>query len=287
MFRQEERTEPVRLGRLKDNQYEEGTIMTQRSPEVSIKSDVLVWARESIGRSIGQVAGRLHVSENLVTRWESGDKNPTLNQVRTLAGYYKRPLAAFFLPEPPEEPPPPKDFRTLPGEDTLPLSPKTRLALRRARRLQSLTKELNGDLPGHIADRIGSASLSDDPESLAAEVRNRFGVTSQVQFGWEKDIEALDQWREQVERQGVLVFQMSWPLEDARAFSIADGDIPVIVPSEPESFPSSMSSATFSSEREGYVTPSEDCCGQLVVQTLTPRTFVLWRYSATISRVHS
>lgn len=229
MFKQEERTEPVRLNRLKDSQYEEGTIMTQRSPEVSIKSDVLVWARESIGRNIGQVAGRLHVSENLVTRWESRDENPTLNQVRTLAGYYKRPLAAFFLPEPPEEPPPPKDFRTLPGEDTLPLSPKTRLALRRARRLQSLTKELNGDLPGHIADRIGGASLSDDPESLAAEVRNRFGVTSQVQFGWEKDIEALDQWREQVERQGVLVFQMSWPLEEARAFSITDGDIPVIV----------------------------------------------------------
>ncbi|MCK4445179.1 MAG: ImmA/IrrE family metallo-endopeptidase, partial [Thermoplasmata archaeon] len=188
-----------------------------------------VWARESIGRSVGQVASRLHVSENLVTRWESGEKSPTLNQVRTLAGYYKRPLAAFFLPEPPEEPPLPKDYRTLPGEDILPLSPKTRLALRRARRLQCLTKELNGDFPGLIAYRIGGANLSDDPESLAAEVRNRFGVTSQVQFAWEKDSDALDQWRRHVEDQGVLVFQMSWPLEEARAFSISEGDIPVIV----------------------------------------------------------
>lgn len=203
--------------------------MTRRSPEVSIKSDVLVWARKSIGRSVGEVASRLHVNENLVMRWESGEKNPTLNQVRTLAGYYKRPLAAFFLPEPPEEPPLPKDFRTLPGEDILPLSPKTRLALRRARRLQSLTKELNPDFPGDIAARIGRASLSDDPDSLAAEVRNQFGVTSQVQFGWEKDSDALDEWRKRVEDQGVLVFQMSWPLEEARAFSIAEGDIPVIV----------------------------------------------------------
>ena len=201
----------------------------RKSPKVSVKSEVLVWARESIGRNVREVANRLNVSEDLVRGWESGEKDPRLTQIKTLATYYKRPLAAFFLPEPPEESPLPRDFRTLPGEDALPLSSKTRLALRRARRLQSLTKEMREKGVGDVADGIGRARLSDDPETLATKVREHFGVTQRTRLAWKKDVDALNQWKGHVESQGALVLQLTWPLEEARAFSITDGDIPVIV----------------------------------------------------------
>jgi Zn-dependent peptidase ImmA (M78 family)/DNA-binding XRE family transcriptional regulator len=203
--------------------------MPRKSFEVIIEPKILVWARESIGRNIEEVANRLHVSENLVKRWESGEKNPTLTQVKTLAIYYKRPLAAFFLPEPPEELSLPKDFRTLSGENPLPLSPKTRLAMRRARRLQSLAMELEGELHKDIVIHIGHVSLSDDPEVLATKVRKHLGVSIESQFGWRKDNDAFNQWKKSIENLGVFVFQIPMPLEEVRAFSMTDGEIPVII----------------------------------------------------------
>lgn len=203
--------------------------MPRVSPKVSVRPEVLVWARKTIGRDIAEVAKRLNVSEDLVREWESGEKDPRLAQIRTLATYYKRPLAAFFLPEPPEEPPLPRDFRTLPGEDSLPLSDKTRLALRRARRLQTLAVQLGEEPTRDITEGIGRVRLSDDPEGLAARVRERFGVTTRTRTTWKKQSDALNQWKAHVENQGAMVLQMPWPLEEARAFSIADGDIPVIV----------------------------------------------------------
>jgi Zn-dependent peptidase ImmA (M78 family) len=196
---------------------------------VSVKPEVLVWARKTIGRDIEEVAKRLNVSEDLVRGWESGEKDPRLAQIKILATYYKRPLAAFFLPEPPQEPPLPKDFRTLPSEDALPLSDKTRLALRRARRLQSLAIQLGEERPRDITEGIGRARLSDDPEDLAVGVRERFRITLRTRTTWKKASDAFNQWKARVEDQGAMVLQMPWPLEEARAFSIVDGETPVIV----------------------------------------------------------
>ena len=203
--------------------------MPRKSLEVNVKPKVLIWARESIGRTIEDVATRLNVSEKLVEMWESGEKNPTLNQVKTLSTYYKRPLAVFFLTEPPKESPLPKDFRTLPGEGVLPISPKTRLAIRRARRLQALTKELKGEFHTDIVRNIGRVTLSKDPENLAIKIRKLLNISTQAQFSWEKHTDALDQWKKSIENLNVLVFQMSMPLEELRAFSLTDGDIPVII----------------------------------------------------------
>jgi len=50
--------------------------MPHKSFEVYVEPKVLVWARESMGRNIEEVANRLHVSNDLVKRWESGGKKP-------------------------------------------------------------------------------------------------------------------------------------------------------------------------------------------------------------------
>ena len=162
-------------------------------------------------------------------QWEAGQQQPTLHQVKALARFYKRPLAAFFLPNPPEELSLPHDFRTLPDENEIPLSPKTRLAMRQARRLQSIASELKEDNDGDFHARIEHAEISDDPEALACKVRELLDVSLEEQLSWEKDSDAMDMWKKSVERLDILVFQMSMPLEEARAFSFTDGGLPVIV----------------------------------------------------------
>ena len=204
--------------------------MPRKSLEVVVEPRVLIWARESIGMNIEEVAKRLNTSEDTVSKWESGQKKPTLIQLEKLARtIYKRPLAAFFLSEPPKEPPLPKDFRTLPLDKRKPLSPETRLAIRRARRLQSLASELAASLARKIVPQIGRASLSDNPEVVASSVRTQLGVEIQTQFDWKKETEALDEWKKAIEKSGILVFQIGIPLEETRGFSLTESEFPAIV----------------------------------------------------------
>ncbi len=203
--------------------------MPHKSLEVSVEPKVLIWARKSIGRNIEEVAKRLKVSENTVASWELGQKKPTLVQLEKLAKtIYKRPLAAFFLPSPPTEPAPPTDFRTLPADREIPFSSKTRLAIRRAQRLQSLATELKGTITKETF-KIGSISLSDDPEEVAIEIRNDLKIDAQTQFHWKDESITLNEWKKVLENRGILVFQLSMPIEETRGFSLIENKIPAIV----------------------------------------------------------
>lgn len=200
-----------------------------KSFEVHVEPSVLKWARITAGWTVDDIGAKLHKSGRLVESWESGDGNPTLHQLVSLADYYKRPLAALLLPEPPEEPPLPHDFRSLQVGKVSEITPKTRFAMRRARRLQSIAKDLIEETPIDISQRIGNATISDNPESLAQKIRGVLGIEIQVQMGWKDTKEALNQWIYSIEALEILVFQMSIPIEDARAFSLFDNEIPVIV----------------------------------------------------------
>lgn len=204
--------------------------MPHKSLEVTVEPKVLIWARESMGLSKPEVAKKLKASEDTVSKWESGQKRPTLIYLEQLARtIYKRPLAAFFLPEPPKDLPFPKDFRSLPPDERKPFSPKTHLAIRRARRLQSLAAELAKSLNREPILKIGRATLSANPEAVANRVRKQLGVELQTQFGWANENEALNEWGKAVEKVGILVFQIGMPIEETRGFSLTEGEFPAIV----------------------------------------------------------
>ncbi len=207
-------------------------MMSRKSFEVDIEPGVLVWARESIGMDVAEIAERLNLSEKMIRKWESGQVRPTIAQIKKLAGVYKRPLAAFFLPEPPEEPLVPNDFRTLPEERRKPLSSQTRLAIRQARRLQSLAIELAKSIESETNISIGRASFSDNPEVVASKVREQIGIDVQTQFTWKKDADAFEEWRTGIERLGVLVFQFPLPVEETRGFSLPGDTFPAIALNE-------------------------------------------------------
>lgn len=204
--------------------------MSRKSLEVSIEPKLLTWARDSIGKSIPEVAKRMGVTESAVKGWESGQRKVTLLQLEKLAKtVYKRPLAAFFLNVPPIEPPLPADYRVLPTEKKLPFSAKTRLAIRRARRLQSLATELMANLNRGVS-KVGTAKLSDNPEEAAIKIRQEAQINIDKQLGWKNSNEAFNVWKRFLEDRGILIFQMSLPIEDTiRGFSLVDGKIPTIV----------------------------------------------------------
>ena len=83
-----------------------------------------------------------------------------------------------------------------------------------------------------IYTTIGRAHLSDDPETVATETREKIGIDVQTQFAWEKDDDAFKEWRKALERLGVLVFQLPLPVEETRGFSLPEDTLPAIVLNE-------------------------------------------------------
>ena len=195
--------------------------MSGKSLEIQVSPAVLKWAREAAGWTVKETAKKVGVGVEIVQRWESGEAAISLPVLEKLAGYFKRPLAAFFLPEPPPEPRLPSDFRVFPGESRS-FSKTTRLAIRRARRLQAIAAELMEELGIEAKAKIGKASLTDSPEEVAREERRRLRVGIQEQHDWANSYRALEGWRNQIESLNVLVFQIPMPVQDVRGFSLAD-----------------------------------------------------------------
>ena len=200
-----------------------------RTLEVLVEPSVLVWARKSAGYDVEEVAKTLQTTKDKITRWESGKERPTLSRLEKLAAKYKRPLAVFFLPKPPEEKALPKDFRILPGKKQTPLSPKTKLAIRRALRLQTLAKDLMESLGREPVSHISIVNR-DNPENEAIRIRKMLDVYIHQQFGWKNEYEALRVWQKKIEEFGIFIFQLSIPFDDEiRGFSLTEGEPPAIV----------------------------------------------------------
>jgi Zn-dependent peptidase ImmA (M78 family)/transcriptional regulator with XRE-family HTH domain len=192
---------------------------------VPVSPAVLRWARETEGLTLADVAHRVGRPLEEVEAWELGTAQPTLSQLRHLAAYVHRPLAALLLTEPPAQPPHPVDFRTRAStRGRASLSRATRLAMRRARALQSVATELHDRPPAELS-RFG---VLDDTLDVASSQRALVpaGIPD-IRSEWT----ALSSWRDWLEQRGPLVLQMSLPEEELRGFSFSGGGPPVIVAS--------------------------------------------------------
>lgn len=190
---------------------------------IDVDASLVRWAREAAGLTPERAAKKVGVSPTKLALWETpgAEERPTPRQLEKLADAVKRPVATFFLPAPPAEPPLPVDFRRaleLAGDE--PLSPATRLAIRRARRLQQVFVELR-DVPSH-AQRQTRITRAMAPETAAREARDLLGVTLADQAQWHDAAIALKEWRQRLEQLGHIVFQFAMPPEEISGFSLAD-----------------------------------------------------------------
>jgi len=195
-----------------------------------VRAELIRWAREDAGLSVGDVAKKAGTSVSRVEQWEEGTIQPTIRQLRLLSNAVKRPLAVFYLPEPPKRFQAMHDYRRLPGDPMTEGSPELRLAIRAAISRREVALELAEGLEDLPPELSASASLEDPILEVAERIRRFLGIPLKVQKGWTAPYEALNAWRDAIERAGALVFQAPGvDVEEMRGFSIAENPLPTIV----------------------------------------------------------
>lgn len=197
--------------------------------KAEIKPDLLIWARESAGYSVDEVAGKLKKNPDVIKSWEHGDEQPFMGQLRRLADIYKRSLSDFYLPKRPKERAIPHDFRRSPGEVALVYSPALRRQLRMARERRDLAIALYQEVAQRIPEIGIRITETADAEAVGGQVRKLLDVDFGEQRRWGDGRPAYNAWRRRIEALGILVFQFqNVAPEEAWGFSMVDGILPVI-----------------------------------------------------------
>lgn len=199
-----------------------------KSVEAIPNPPLLVWARESVGFSLSEVATRAEIEEAVLASWEAGTSRPTVAKLRKLAEIYKRPIAAFYLPEPPKAFDAMRFFRRHPGEQKPDPSPELAIEIRDAEARREVALEL-ADVLGEAVPTVAlKANPSDSPGRWAREARAWLRITVGEQSSWRDEYEAYRAWRTALERAGLLVFQFTGIGREVRGFSIDADKLPVI-----------------------------------------------------------
>lgn len=202
--------------------------MARKSLLVEVEPRVFKWLRESAGWPVKDVAARLKTTEETIFRFERGEKQPSMHQLKSLAKAFKRPVAAFLLSEPKQEAPLPKDYRMLPQKEDV-FDKKTILAIRKTRTLQEVSRELLANVNNTVEPRLAKYKLTSNPSEVASTFRIEFGLTAEKQKKLKNAYELFNLIRDQFEDLNVIVFQHAMPLEDARGFALVDRKPNVIV----------------------------------------------------------
>lgn len=202
--------------------------MTEKSISIEIKPELIKWAIVSAGFKNEEISRKLSEKESIIDEWLSGKSKPTLRQLELLSYFVKRPLASFFLPKVPEEKPLPKDFRTIPDREGK-FERKTLFAIRKARSLQKLSKELSIFVNEEIKTKTGRVDISEDPKKIASSYRTLFDLNEDKQKKFKNHFELYNYLRKTFEEFNIFPFQISMPLEDARGFALIDDNPAVIV----------------------------------------------------------
>lgn len=197
--------------------------------QISTNPTVLVWARESLALSRSQASEKSGIADHRLAQLERGERSVTIEELHRLSKAYKRTIAALLLAEPPKEKPLPRDRRTVNSQDLGHFHPKTIMAVRRARAFASSYKELREELDLTIPEISISASLKDNAQDLAGQIRTVLNLKEVNDVIPEGDFSsALDAYINKVESLGIAVFQLSLSEDNLRGFSILDDVLPII-----------------------------------------------------------
>src|SRR5207247_747570 len=148
------------------------------------------WALEESGYDAEALASAIGIPVKEVRGWLSGDKLPNVTNLRAVAKLLRRPLAAFYLPDPPKQKKPPIEFRAPRGSGRADLNVTERHRIREAMRLQRILAWVVGEL-GREKPDLPKATTNDSPESQARAARQRLGITFEQQQQWATPAAAL------------------------------------------------------------------------------------------------
>ena len=199
---------------------------------VSIRPEMLRWARERAGYELNDLAVRFP----WLIAWERGEKKPTLKQLETFANATHVPFGYLFLSEPPEEDIPIPDFRTVGGRVRRP-SPDLLDTIYSMQRRVAWLREERLECDAEPIGFVGSAKLSDDPSGIGREMRRALGLSE----GWAAAVrtwqDAVRELRTAIELTGVMAVingvvgnntHRRLNVSEFRGFSLCDSHAPLI-----------------------------------------------------------
>jgi Zn-dependent peptidase ImmA (M78 family)/transcriptional regulator with XRE-family HTH domain len=200
---------------------------------VDIQPDMLRWARDRSGLSQSDLSRRFPK----LTAWESGESSPTFKQLESFANTTHVPFGYLFLPEPPEEHIPIPDLRTIRNEEVSHPSPDLLDTVHAMQRRQAWLREELVECEADPQDYVGSANLTDDPQSVGQEMRRIVGLED----GWTASVrtwlEAVGHLRRAIEELGVMAVingvvgnntHRKLDVEEFRGFALSDEYAPLI-----------------------------------------------------------
>lgn len=205
-------------------------MINSNSHIIKIEPSILIWARETIGLSVEDVAKKIGKSIEDVKNWENGLEFPTYAQLEKLAyNIYKRPLAVFFLPNPPKESTPKQDFRSIPENELDELTPDIRLAIRKAKYNQLILRNINDNI-NPVSNPIFKnfkITSSYNITKTCDTICNLLNINLELRISFKNPEHAFSVYREIIEKNGIFIFQ--YPIKGIRGFSLMDNEFPLIV----------------------------------------------------------
>lgn len=197
--------------------------------EALVTPSVMKWARERARLDVATAAHKLQRPEEDITKWESGEKRPTLAQAKKASEIYKRSLAVFYLPEPPKDFDTIKDFRLLPDKNLGEWSPELALLIRQVMVKQEWLSEYFQEVEMEKIPFIGSATTNMSPYKLANEIRKYLNFDISEQIKCKEPREAFNLWIDYAEMAGVNICrQRGIESDEARGFALTDEYAPFI-----------------------------------------------------------
>ena len=198
-----------------------------------VKPQLVAWARKRAGYSFESLAGKL---EHL-PQWESGERQPTLAQLKNFARTVHVPLGYLFASEPPNEVIPIADFRGNSGQPIRRPSPNLLDTIYTCQNRQDWYREFalvneQSELPF-----VESVSLETAPARVAADLRSTLSFDLDERLEYPNWTEALHHLIRKAENVGILVMISGIVLSNNRrtldpgeftGFSLCDDIAPLI-----------------------------------------------------------
>jgi Zn-dependent peptidase ImmA (M78 family) len=210
----------------------------------TLNSEIFTWARNTAGLSADEAASKLGFNNtrdrsaaDRLKALEAGDEEPSRSVLLKMAKTYRRSLLVFYLPEPPRTGDRGQDFRTVPGAPLPHFNPILDTLIRDIRGRQTIVRTVLEETELQATDFIGSASINDPTEILAARISERLNF-SLPDFRKQATVEtSFSYLREKVEAAGVYVLLLgnlgshhtNISVDTFRGFAIADKIAPFIV----------------------------------------------------------
>jgi len=187
--------------------------------QVPVNGKVMQWARQIRGLSIGDAATMLGVSSQELRAYESGTKKPLVAFLRRMSQRYRINFSSLLMPEPLPIVKPPTDRRVRRGRPTLSID--TLVAIEEVTEAMEAFQDMReGGRRIVPALNIGRARLAENPETIAARERQKFGVSFEEQKTWKGLGDARRKWRQRIEDHGVFTYMIPLPPNEVSGFSI-------------------------------------------------------------------